>query len=121
MKMLRAIIRPEKADHVAEALLEKGFPAMTRMDVYGRGKQMGLQIGSAFYDELPKQMIMIVVQDEDEETVANIIMEIAFTTSFSASSGTMIFNTLLFTNSVLIVEPSAKRNETGFFPRPIAR
>ena len=79
MKMLRAIIRPEKADQVAEALLEKGFPAMTRMDVYGRGKQMGLQIGSAFYDELPKQMIMIVVQDEDEETVANIIMESAFT------------------------------------------
>lgn len=79
MKMLRAIIRPEKADQVAEALLENGFPAMTRMDVYGRGKQMGLQIGSAFYDELPKQMIMMVVQDEDEETVANIIMEHAFT------------------------------------------
>lgn len=79
MKMLRAIIRPEKADEVADALLKAGFPAMTRMDVYGRGKQKGLQIGTAFYDELPKQMLLMVVQDEDEEKVANIIMENAFT------------------------------------------
>lgn len=79
MKMLRAIIRPEKADAVAEALLNSGFPAMTRMDVYGRGKQMGLQVGSTFYDELPKQMIIVVVQDEDEEKVAQIIMENAYT------------------------------------------
>lgn len=79
MKMLRAIIRPEQADKVADALLKEGFPAMTRMDVYGRGKQMGLQIGTTFYDELPKHMIMMVVQDEDEERVAQIIMEHAFT------------------------------------------
>ncbi|MDD2978979.1 MAG: P-II family nitrogen regulator [Hespellia sp.] len=79
MKMLRAIVRPEKADEVADALLEAGFPAMTRMDVYGRGKQKGLQIGTTFYDELPKHMMMMVLQDEDEETVANIIMEHAFT------------------------------------------
>lgn len=79
MKMLRAIIRPEMADKVADALLKEGFPAMTRMDVYGRGKQMGLQVGSTFYDELPKHMIMMVVQDEDEEKVADIIMKNAFT------------------------------------------
>ena len=79
MKMLRAIIRPEKADEVAEALLEAGFPSMTRMDVYGRGKQNGLQVGEVFYDELPKHMILIVVQDEDEEKVARIIMDTART------------------------------------------
>ena len=79
MKMIRAIVRPEQADKVAEALLQEGYPAMTRLDVYGRGKQMGFQVGSTFYDELPKHMIMMVVQDEDEEKVANIIMENAYT------------------------------------------
>lgn len=81
MKMIRAIVRPEKADAVANALLEANFPAMTRMDVYGRGKQKGLQVGTIFYDELPKHMIMLVCQDEDEEIIANIIMDNAYTGS----------------------------------------
>lgn len=79
MKMIRAIIRPEKADKVVEALAKEGFPAVTRMDVYGRGKQMGMQIGSTFYDELPKHLIMMVVQDEDEEKASGLIMQNAFT------------------------------------------
>lgn len=79
MKMLRSIIRPEKADEVANALMEAGFPSMTRMDVYGRGKQNGLQVGEVFYDELPKHMILMVVHDEDEEKVAGIIMDAART------------------------------------------
>ncbi len=79
MKMLRAIIRTEKADEVAEALLEAGFPSMTRMDVYDRVKQIGAQTDKVFYDELPKHMILIVVQDEDEEKVAEIIMNTART------------------------------------------
>lgn len=79
MKMIRAIIRPEMADRVADALLEKGYPSMTRMDVYGRGKQKGLQVGSTFYDELPKHMIMMVVHDEEVHTVVDIIMQNAYT------------------------------------------
>ena len=79
MKMIRAIIRVEQADKVADALLQAGFPAMTRLDVYGRGKQMGIQVGTTFYNELPKHMIMMVVQDEDEEKVSKIIMENAYT------------------------------------------
>lgn len=79
MKMIRAIIRPEQADKVAKSLLDEGFPAMTRMDVYGRGKQKGIQIGSVFYDELPKHMILIVVNDEDEQKVCEIIMKNAQT------------------------------------------
>lgn len=81
MKMLRAIIRTEKADEVAEALLEAGFPSMTRMDVYDRVKQTVSQTNQVFYDELPKHMILIVVQDEDEEKVAEIIMKNARTGS----------------------------------------
>ncbi|MFQ9510477.1 MAG: P-II family nitrogen regulator [Lachnospiraceae bacterium] len=45
MKMIRAIVRPEKVEEVLEALIDAGYPAVTRMDVYGRGKQKGLQVG----------------------------------------------------------------------------
>ncbi len=79
MKMIRAIVRPEKADEVSQALMDAGFSSMTRMDVYGRGKQKGLQAGDVFYDELPKHMILMVVEDEDEEKVAEIIMNVART------------------------------------------
>ncbi len=79
MKMLRAIVRPEMAGKVSSALLQSGFPAMTKMDVYGRGKQLGLKIGDMFYDELPKEMLMVVVEDADEEKVSDIIMRSAHT------------------------------------------
>ncbi len=79
MKMIRAIIRPEKGSEVEKALRDNGFPALTIMDVYGRGRQMGIHIGNVFYDELPKQMFLIVVEDEDEEVVSKIIMEHAVT------------------------------------------
>ena len=87
MKMLRAIIRTEKADEVAEALLEAGFPSMTRMDVYDRVKQTVSQNDKVFYDELPKHMILIVVQDEDEEKVAKIIMDTARTSDSHYGDG----------------------------------
>lgn len=73
MKMIRAIIRPEKVDGISEKLMEAGYPAMTRMDVYGRGKQKGVQVGTVFYDELPKQMIMMVVKEEEVDKIVEII------------------------------------------------
>lgn len=79
MKMIKAIIRVEKADETADALLEAGFPAMTRMDVYGRGKQKGLQIGSIFYDELPKKMMLIAAEDDNVDTIIDIICATAKT------------------------------------------
>ncbi len=79
MKMIKAVIRPEKTDEVANALMDAGFPGMTKIDAYGRGKQKGLKIGNVFYDELPKQLIMMVVHDADEEKVVKIILEHAQT------------------------------------------
>jgi nitrogen regulatory protein PII len=38
---VRAIIRPEKTGVVMSELVAAGFPALTKMDVYGRGKQKG--------------------------------------------------------------------------------
>ncbi len=79
MKMIRAIVRPEKVEEVLEALIDAGYPAVTRMDVYGRGKQKGLQVGGVFYSELPKNMFLMVIEDDAEEKVASIIMEKAKT------------------------------------------
>ncbi len=79
MKMVRAIVRPEKEASVASALAKANFPAMTKWDVLGRGKQQGVQVGGQLYDELAKSMVMIVVEDNQVESVLSTIQEAAFT------------------------------------------
>ena len=79
MIMIRAIIRPEKCDEVLAALMEAGFPAVTKMDVYGRGKQRGMRVGEVTYDELPKEMILTVVKEADKDFVVTSIMKTART------------------------------------------
>lgn len=82
MKMIRAIIRPEKVEGVAAALAAAGFPALTKMDVYGRGKQQGILIDSIRYEELPKTQLLIVINEEDVEKVVGIIQVAALTGHF---------------------------------------
>lgn len=79
MLMVRAIIRPEKVGTVLSELLLAGFPAVTKMDVYGRGKQKGVKVGDVFYDEIPKEMLLLVVNDEDKDDVVKVIMRNART------------------------------------------
>ena len=79
MKMVRATIRPEKEVAVAAALASDGFPAMTKWDVLGRGKQQGVQVGDHFYNELAKCMFMVVVEDDQVESVASCIQAAAST------------------------------------------
>jgi nitrogen regulatory protein PII 1 len=73
MKMVRAIVRPEKVEDVVEALEKEEVIALTKIDVFGRGKQKGIQVGSSVYDELPKVMLMIVVENEEVEKVIDVI------------------------------------------------
>ncbi len=77
MIMVRAIIRPEKTDEVLAALMYAGFPAVTKMDVYGRGKQRGMKIGEVTYDELPKELTITVVPESDKDLVVETIMKAA--------------------------------------------
>jgi nitrogen regulatory protein PII 1 len=79
MKMLKAIVRPEKAQEVLAKLAEAGFSAATRISVLGRGKQRGIKVGDIYYDEIPKDMIMIVLEDSDSEKAQKIIAETAKT------------------------------------------
>ncbi|WP_010238084.1 P-II family nitrogen regulator [Clostridium arbusti] len=79
MLIIKAIIRPERTNAVLEELNDAGFPAVTKYDVVGRGKQQGITAGSIHYDEIPKEMLMIAVNDEDKDDVVRIIMSNART------------------------------------------
>ncbi|HBA82919.1 MAG TPA: P-II family nitrogen regulator [Verrucomicrobia bacterium] len=79
MIMVRAIVRPEKVSEVMAALMYAGFPAVTKMDVFGRGKQRGMRIGEVTYDELPKEMLLTVVPTKDKELVIETVLKAART------------------------------------------
>ncbi|NTV90634.1 MAG: P-II family nitrogen regulator [Clostridiales bacterium] len=79
MLMIRAIIRPERMGAVLSELSDAGFPAVTKMDVMGRGKQRGVKVGDVYYDEIPKEMLMMVVRDEDKDDVVKLIIKNAKT------------------------------------------
>ena len=82
MQMIRAIIRPEKVDSVVDSLDAEGFCAFTRIDVFGRGRQKGIQIGPTIYDELAKVMLVIAADDENVDEIIRIIEDAARTGSF---------------------------------------
>jgi nitrogen regulatory protein P-II 1 len=83
MKLIKAIIRPEKLNDVKQALAEIGYPGITIYEVRGHGKQKGLTQrwrGQEYKVELlPKLMIEIVVLDQDAGKTMNIIMRVART------------------------------------------
>jgi len=91
MQMIRAIVRPEKVGKVMKALFEAGYIAITRIPVAGRGKQRGLKVGDITYDELPKELLIIVVQDDDKDFAISTIIEAARTGEKGAFGDGKIF------------------------------
>ena len=79
MLLVRAIVRPEKAGAVMSELAAAGFPGVTKLDVYGRGKQKGITVGDVHYDEIPKEMLVIVCNDEDKDDIVKIVIRMAKT------------------------------------------
>mgnify|MGYP001264989434 CR=1 FL=1 len=67
MKMVTAIIKPERFEFVKKALEDKGFVGMTITEVKGRGEQKGISLeyrgGKMTVDLLPKVKIEIVIRD----------------------------------------------------------
>ncbi len=91
MIMIKSVVRPERAQAVMDALLDAGFPAITKLSVAGRGKQKGIKIGDVVYDELPKEMLINVIKDEDKDMVLKIIMAKAKTGDEGAFGDGKIF------------------------------
>ena len=83
MKLVKAIIKPERFEFVKKALEDKGFVSMIMTEVRGRGEQKGISLeyrgGMMTVDMLPKIQIEIVVRDSDVENLVSIIMEAART------------------------------------------
>jgi len=79
--LIRSIVRPEKVDSVMAALFEAGYPSVTKVSVFGRGKQRGLKVGDVHYDELPKELLMTVVPETEKDFVVRTILDTARTGS----------------------------------------
>jgi nitrogen regulatory protein P-II 1 len=83
MKLVKAIIKPERFEFIKKALEEKGFISMTISDVRGRGAQKGITLeyrgGLMVVDILPKVQIDIVVKEKDVDAVVTTITESART------------------------------------------
>ncbi|MBW4085393.1 P-II family nitrogen regulator [Paenibacillus sp. S150] len=79
MLLIKAIVRPEKADEVMAELLLAGFPSISKMDVLGRGKQKGIQVGNNHYDQISKKMLMMVINDDEKDEVISAILRTART------------------------------------------
>jgi nitrogen regulatory protein P-II 1 len=83
MKLVKAIIKPERFEFVKKALEDKGFIGMTITEVKGRGEQKGIALqyrgGLMTVDLLPKIQIEIAVRDTDLDNLVSTITESART------------------------------------------
>ena len=83
MKLLKAIIRPNKLEEVKDALTAAGVNGMTVSEVRGFGRQKGHkeQYRGAEYtvDFLPKVKLEVVVDDAELQTILDTIVNTART------------------------------------------
>lgn len=79
MKLIRAIIRPEREEAVITNLESAGLYAITKMPVLGRGKQRGIQVGAIKYDTLSKVMLLLFVDEGDYPKAIEAIEKGAYT------------------------------------------
>jgi nitrogen regulatory protein P-II 1 len=83
MKMIIAVIRPEKLKSVKDALRDAGINGLTFFPVKGRGSQAGVmfttRVGTFCVDEIDKTMLYVVAEDEQKALIINVIRESAYT------------------------------------------
>ena len=83
MKLIKAIVRPNKVDEVREALEKMGISGMTVTEVRGHGKQKGhtaIYRGKEYnVSLLPKMEVELVVPDETANEAVKAIMQAART------------------------------------------
>ena len=91
MLLIRSIVRPDKKDIVLAEMSKAGFHAATVVDVVGRGKQKGIKMGSMVYDEIPKTLIMVAIEEADKDKVISVILKTARTGDKGAFGDGKIF------------------------------
>ena len=111
MIMIRSIVRPEKSDNVLAALMDAGFPAVTKMSVVGRGKQRGIKIGDITYDEISKELLLTVVNEEDKDILIKTVMTAARTGEKGAFGDGKIFVTPV--DEVYTISSGIKETSSG--------
>ncbi|HET9831340.1 MAG TPA: P-II family nitrogen regulator [Vicinamibacterales bacterium] len=83
MKLLKAIVRPNKVDEVKDALTRIGIAGMTVTEVRGHGKQKGhtaIYRGKEYnVSLLPKMQIEVVVDDSITDEAIKAIIQSART------------------------------------------
>ena len=83
MKLIKAVVRPNKFDDVKDALAKNSISGMTVSEVRGHGRQRGhssVYRGSEYeVSLLPKMEIEVVVPDDIVEDAIDAIMEAART------------------------------------------
>ncbi len=83
MKLIKAIVRPNKVDDIKDALAKNAIAGLTVTEVRGHGRQRGhspVYRGSEYeVSLLPKMEIEVVVPDEAVEEAIRAIMESART------------------------------------------
>lgn len=79
MKLIRAIIRPEREEAVLSNLEAAGFPAVTKIPVAGHGRQRGVQVGGVAVEELAKLMLLLAVENDEMPRAIDAIEQGAWT------------------------------------------
>ena len=83
MKLIKAVVRPNKVDEVKDALAKNNISGMTVTEVRGHGRQRGhsaVYRGSEYeVSLLPKMEIEVVVPDDRVNDAIDAIMDAART------------------------------------------
>lgn len=83
MKMVVAVIRPERLQCVKDILRAEGVGGMTVTHVTGRGKSNGIlltnRVGEFLVDELEKVKVEVVTDDDAVDSVISAIRKVADT------------------------------------------
>jgi nitrogen regulatory protein PII 1 len=111
MLMIKSIVRPTKVDDVLAALMDAGFPAVTKISVVGRGKQRGIKIGEITYDEIPKEMLITVIPDSDKDFVIKTVIKAARTGDKGAYGDGKIFVSQV--DEVYTISSGVKESASG--------
>jgi nitrogen regulatory protein PII 1 len=91
--------------------MEAGFPGVTKMSVVGRGKQRGIKIGDVTYDEIPKELLLTVVKDQDKDFAIRTIIKAARTGEKGAFGDGKIF--IVPVEEVYTISSGIKENADG--------